>query len=190
MTYAHSETVAPKNYDVYLRVAAGTGALVDGYFSKTEPAWKLDGFIEGAGASLLQYMLSAYDPSSHVSWVRIGVLDAEPTFNIVKGKEVPLNTGNTKTITRKSEIDFTSLSVDDANWDAIVTLVAQGNVDVLFVDTDEVTGATTGNGKGVNDCQLNVDLNLKGNDLDRMPFSVTKEFGNLPASFNFVDVQL
>jgi hypothetical protein len=190
MVYGYSDTDAVKHcYDVYVRVAAGEGAVGSGYFSSTDTAWALDGFIAGAGADIQEYMLAAYNPASHVSWCKIGVLEGEPSLITSEGEKIKLATCNDKVISKNIEIDFTSLSVNKANWDSMVVLM-DSNIDVLFVETGSVTAVTTGNGIGAANLQFDVNLEIKGNAMNRMPFKITKEIGTITTWVNFVTVQL
>jgi len=195
--YTYNDDDAVKHcYDVYVRISATAGVVGSGYFSPTDPAWDLSGFnvsttTPGAEGSILVYkdenatvMYSTID----ACWCKIGVLDTEPTLVTSEGEKIPLATCNDKVISKKVEIDFTSLSVNKDNWDQMIALIAS-NVDVLFVETGSVTTITEGNGIGAANMQMDVNLEIKGNAPNRMPFKISKEVGTISKFVNFVTVQ-
>ncbi len=183
-------------YDVYLRMHAITGT---GHWDSLPSisAWTQDGFIRSNDAAetvLVQYkdentVTNYYIAPDDLCWCKIGVLKAEPAIITEEGEKIPLATCNDKVISKKVAIDFTSLSVNKDNWEMMLIL-KEYNVDVLFVETSNVTAATAGNGKGAANLQMDVNLNIKGNAIDEMPFKLTKEVGVIQKFVNFLDVQL
>lgn len=201
--YTYSgQNIEVKCYDVYLRKHAITGTgnwnslpslspwtqsdfNRDDTPSVTELTHYKDGLADDGSAAA-----NSFDTDNDACWVKIGVLESEPSLVTSEGTKIPLATCNDKVIGKKVEIDFTSLSVNGDNWDEMLDLEDSGPVDVLFVVTNEVTDSdtTTKNGKGAANLQLDVNLNIKGNDIDRMPFKLSKEVGNIRKFVNFFNV--
>lgn len=196
MAYTPGDSDAIKHcYDVYVRMHALTGT---GHWHSlpATSSWIQDGFVKSDDASetvLVEYKnaesTAKYDCPDDLCWCLIGVLDAEPSLVTSEGEKIPLATCNDKVISKKIEIDFTSLSVNKDNWEEMLDLIGY-NVDVLFVETDSVTAATTGNGIGAANLQMDVNLDIGGNRINKMPFKITKEVGVIQKFVNFLDVQL
>jgi len=194
-TYGDDDAVK-KCYDVYVRMHAVTGT---GHWNSlpATSAWTLDGFIRSSDAAetaLVEYkddltVTNFYIAPADLCWCKIGVLDGEPSLITAEGEKIPLATCNDKVISKKIDIDFTSLSVNKDNWEMMLTLIGY-NVDVLFVETGSVTAATEGNGIGGANMQMDVNLEIKGNAINRMPFKISKEVGVIQKFVNFLDVQL
>ena len=162
-------------YDVYVRIHATSGT---GHWNSlpSTSSWAQDGFIRSDDAAetvLVEYKdgesTNKYDATGDLCWCKIGTLEAEPSIVTSEGEKISLATCNDKVISKNVEIDFTSLSVNKDNWEEMLDLI-DNNVDVLFVVTDEVTASTTGNGIGAANLQMDVNLEIKGNSLNKMPF--------------------
>ena len=195
--YTYNDDDAVKHcYDVYVRKHAITGT---GHWHSlpATSSWAQDGFVrsnDAGEAVLVEYkddetVTNSYIASADACWCKIGVLKAEPTLITDAGEKIPLGTCNDKVISKKIDLDFTSLSVDKDNWEEALNLITF-NVDVLYVETDGVTAATEGNGIGAANMQMDVNLNIKGNAVNEMPFKISKEVGVIQKFVNFLDVQL
>jgi len=195
--YTYDDSDAVKHcYDVYVRIHATTGT---GHWNSlpSVSSWAQDGFVrsnDAGEAVLVEYkddetVTNFYIASADACWCKIGVLKAEPTLVTEAGETIPLATCNDKVISKKITLDFTSLSVNKDNWEEALEII-DNNVDVLYVETGDVTAATEGNGIGAANLQMDANLNIKGNGLNEMPFTISKEVGNIKKFVNFLDVQL
>ena len=194
--YTYGDDDAKKKcYDVYVRKHALTGT---GHWNSlpATSSWIQNGFAQvdtTPTTSLVAYKddTSTTNPYASLTddcWCKMGVLKGEPSLVTDAGETIPLATCNDKVISKKIDLDFTSLSVNKDNWVEALAII-ENNVDVLYVETDGVTAATEGNGIGAANLQMDVNLNIKGNAINEMPFKISKEVGTIQKFVNFVDVQ-
>ena len=195
--YTYDDSDAVKHcYDVYVRKHAITGT---GHWNGLPAisSWLQKGFVAvdtTSTTSLVAYKDETSTDNPYASatddcWCKIGVIKAEPTLVTDAGETIPLGTCNDKVISKKVTLDFTSLSVNKDNWEEALEII-DNLIDVLYVETGEVTAATEGNGIGAANLQMDSNLNIKGNGLNEMPFTISKEVGNIKKFVNFLDVQL
>jgi len=169
MAYTHGTSAIKKNnYDVFIRphATSGTGSW------PTEPA-TIATFVEvdtGAQADFNDYITTGYIYNTDTCWLMIGKGNEKPTMKNSSGQSLNLNTGDVMDISENTEISFEDLEVTADNYTVLRSL-AQSNVDVLFVDKDNLTNGAF----GASDIKLSVFLEITGNDFNKMMVTGKKE---------------
>lgn len=195
MAYANGKTDAVKHcYDVYLRISATAGAAGSGYFTPTDNQWKLDGFILSNGnpeTSIVKFKDSESTPLWSIldsCWVKIGIMEAEPSLVTSENERIKLSDCTDLITAKDIEVDLSTLSVNKANWNELISLSAF-DVDCLFVVTSEVAAGSVGNGIGAAKLSMDANLDIRGNSLNKIAIKLTRTAGVISKFVNFVDVQ-
>lgn len=170
MAYTYGITkITKSNYDVFVRphAASGTGSW------PSEPD-TVATFVLVASAGetdINDYITTGYTWSTDTCWLMVGKGNEKPTMKNSSGQTLNLNTGDEMNISENTEINFEDLEVTADNYTLLRTMSNDGNVDVLFVDKDNLSNGAF----GAADIKLSVFLEVTGNDFNKMILSGKKE---------------
>jgi hypothetical protein len=174
MAYTYGTTkITKNNYDVFIRPHAitGTGSW------PSEPA-AIATFVlvaSGAQGDINDYIMVAYDYDLAIPvdtcWLMVGKGNEKPTMKNTSGQTLNLNTGDEMNISENTEVSFEDLEVTAGNYTVLREMSNDANVDVLFVDKDNLDNG----GFGAADVKLSVFLEVTGNDFNKVVLSGKKE---------------
>lgn len=174
MAYTYGTTkITKNNYDVFIRPHAISG--IGSWPSEPAAVATFDLVASGGEIDINDYIMVAYDYNLAVPvdtcWLMVGKGNEKPTMKNTSGQTLNLNTGDEMNISENTEISFEDLEVTAGNYTVLREMSNDANVDVLFVDKDNLTSG----GFGAADVKLSVFLEVTGNDFNKVVLSGKKE---------------
>ena len=118
------------------------------------------------------------------AWVKIGALAENPTLKTAEGDTIGLSDCTTEILSETVEFNCEVLEVTTANWTNL-RLVHNEEVDVIFYT---VAGDT--NAIGATEIKLSAQLEITGNDMNKIILSGKVETSDVDANdkINFVSI--